>query len=116
MGNGKIVVFQQEYDSFQELASDYDIDYQSLLRVIRKGVSPEEAVSMLHGKKEEPPAQNSFCVDGKEYPSLATACRRLGISPGSVYARRKGLMKEGLPEQEATARLDAGSGRWRWRE
>ena len=47
MGNGKIVVFQQEYDSFQELASDYDIDYQSLLRVIRKGVSPEEAVSML---------------------------------------------------------------------
>ena len=101
MGNGKIVVFQQEYESFQELASDYDIDYQSLLRVIRKGGSPEDAVSMLHGKKEEPPAQNVFCVDGVEYSSLAAACRRLGIS--SVYARRKGLIQEGLSEQEATA-------------
>ena len=52
MENRRIVVFQQKYDSIQELASDYDIDYQRLLRVIKKGVSPEEAVSMLHGKKE----------------------------------------------------------------
>ena len=58
---------------------------------------------MLHGKKEEPPAQNVFCVDGVEYSSLAAACRRLGISTGSVYARRKGLIQEGLSEQEATA-------------
>lgn len=104
MENGKIVVFGQEYGSFRELAGDYDVDYQSLLRMIKKGLSPEEAVSMLHGKKEEPPTQSPFCVDGMEYPSLAAACRRLGISPGSVYARRKGLMKEGLSEQEATAR------------
>lgn len=103
MENRRIVVFQQKYDSIQELASDYDIDYQRLLRVIRKGGSPEDAVSMLHGKKEEPPAQNVFCVDGVEYSSLAAACRRLGISTGSVYARRKGLIQEGLSEQEATA-------------
>ena len=103
MENRRIVVFQQKYDSIQELASDYDIDYQRLLRVIKKGVSPEDAVSMLHGKKEEPPAQNVFCVDGVEYSSLAAACRRLGISAGSVYARRKGLIQEGLSEQEATS-------------
>lgn len=104
MENGKIFVFGQEYGSFRELADDYDVDYQRLLRMIKKGLSPEEAVSMLHGKKEEPPTQNIFYVGGMEYPSLAAACRRLGISPGSVYARRKGLMQKGLPEQEATAR------------
>ena len=104
MDSRKIVVFRQGYDSFQELASDYDIDYQSLLRVIKKGVCPEDAVSMLHGKKEEPPTQNSFRVGGVEYSSLAAACRRLGIGTASVYARRKALIKKGLSEQEATAK------------
>lgn len=109
MEKGSIVIHGKEYGSYAEVAHDYDVEVQELLRLVKKGIPAEEVVGQCHivrlaeQRQKKRPNANPIIVDGVAYQSLAEACRRIGISTGSAYQKRNAIMERtGASEYEAT--------------
>lgn len=109
MEKNVIIVHGKEYGSYAEVAHDYDVEVQELLRLIKKGIPAEEAVGQCHivrlaeQRPKKRPNATPIVVDGVAYQSLAEACRRIGISTGSAYQKRNAIMERtGASEYEAT--------------
>lgn len=98
-------VHGKEYENLKELSSDYDVEYQELLRLIQNGIPADDAVAQCKNARKRKTPSTLYKVNGVVYQSLSEACRRLRVCNGSVYARRKAYMQnEGLSEYEATVR------------
>lgn len=100
MARKSIEAYGGDYESLVELSTEYGVDYQRLSILIRKGFSPEEAIERCRSRQQKK-ADALYIINNTAYQSLAEACRGLGVSPGSVYARRKKLIGTmELPEEE----------------
>lgn len=98
---GKIIeAYGSEYESLVELSSEFGVNYQKMSILIRKGFSPEEAIERCRGQRQGTEG-TLYIINNVPYQSLAEACRGIGVSTGSVYARRKKLIGSmELPEDE----------------
>lgn len=90
MARRSVIAYGKEYESYVLLSSDYDVDYQELMRYIHRGLPPEEAIASCKdpNRRRRKNTPITYTVRNVEYESLAEACRRMGISTGSVYSRR----------------------------
>lgn len=100
MARKTVEAYGGEYESLVELSREFGVDYQEMGILIRKGLTPEEAIERCRGRQQGK-EDALYIINSISYCSLSEACRGLGVSPGSVYARRKKLIGDvELPEDE----------------
>ena len=97
----------KQFRNVAEFCREYDLGYRTVVALLKKGHSGEEIVRTMLELPDIPKKNRGsrpVIYAGKEYPSVAEACRALQLQRGRVYNfLRRGVSAEEALEQAVKA-------------
>lgn len=93
----------KQFRNAAEFCREYDLGYRTVVAHMKKGHSGAEIVRMMLELPDIPKKNRGnrpVIYAGKEYPSIAEACRKLQVKRERVY----NYLRRGMPAEEALER------------
>ena len=101
--SGQLRVGEKQFRSVTEFCEEYNLGYRTVLALLKKGYSGAEIVRImleLPDVQKKSRGNRPVTFAGKEYSSVAEACRQLHIKQERVY----NYLRRGIPAEEALER------------